>query len=495
MSLSFQMKSSSASLQVRAKAELERRRREREREKQKTDPIGFRRFIEKANPSYQFYKHSDVLIDVLQRVADGELKRVMIFLPPRHSKSETVSRLFTAYFLYRYPDRWVGLSCHTAELAYTLSRNARENYQRAGGRFSEHSTAVKHWESGQGGGFWAAGIGGPIAGKGFHLGVIDDPIKNAEDAGSDKIREKQKDWYGSTFYTREEPWSEDDSNGAIVIVSTRWHEDDLTGHLLSEETEGEEPERWHIVNLPAIAEEPDANQFPPTCTVESDWREPGEALCPERRPLEKLKKICKRIGQFFFDALFQQRPSAKEGEFFKVGKLETVEAEPAGLRKCRGWDLAASKGAGAYTAGVQVGTDDNGIYYVCDVERGQLSADDAKARLRSTAIADGQAVAIHLPQDPGQAGKAQAEQLVQFLAGFNVKAEPVTGSKETRAFSFAAQVNSGNVKMVKGDWNKAFKEELRQFPRGKFKDQVDSASDAFNELALGGYSYSGTFRR
>jgi predicted phage terminase large subunit-like protein len=220
-------------------------------------------------------------------------------------------------------------------------------------------------------------------------------------------------------------------------------------------------ERWHIVNLPAIAEDPDPNQFPASCTVKQDWRQPGEALCPERRPLEKLHKICKRIGAYFFDSLFQQRPSAKEGEFFKVDKLEVVEAEPAGLRKCRAWDLAASKGTGAYTAGVLIGADDKGIYYVCDVERGQLSADDAKTTLRSTAVSDGQGVAIHLPQDPGQAGRAQAEQLVRFLAGFNVKAEPVTGSKETRAFGFAAQVNSGNVKMVRGAWNKAFKEELR----------------------------------
>jgi predicted phage terminase large subunit-like protein len=142
-----------------------------------------------------------------------------------------------------------------------------------------------------------------------------------------------------------------------------------------------------------------------------------------------------------------------------------------------------------------MGTHDKGIYYVCDVERGQLSADDAKTTLRSTAVGDGQGVSVHLPQDPGQAGKGQAEQLVRFLAGFNVKAEPITGSKETRAFSFAAQVNSGNVKLIRGSWNKAFKEELRQFPRGKYADQVDSASDAFNELALGGQSYSGTFRR
>ena len=461
-------------------------------------PLTFRQFIKQANPQYKFYKHADVLIDVLQRVADAALKRVMVFLPPRHSKSETISRLFSAYFLYRYPQRWVALTGYAADLAHTLSRNARENYSRVAGDLASNASAVKHWETGYGGGLWAAGVGGPATGKGWHLGIIDDPIKNAEEAASDAIRARNQDWYNSTFYTREEPWSDTDPNGALVIVQTRWHEDDLAGGLLEQERQAEDDEdreRWHIVNLPAIAEESTPDQFPESCTVEPDWRQPGEALCPERRPLEKLQKIRKRIAGYFFDSLFQQRPSAKEGEFFKVGKLEVVEAEPAGLRKCRAWDLAASKGTGAYTSGVLMGTDDNGIYYVCDVDRGQLSADDAKATLRSTAVSDGQDVAIHLPQDPGQAGKAQAEQLVRFLAGFNVKAEPVTGSKETRAFSFAAQVNSGNVKMIDGKWNKAFKEELRQFPRGKYKDQVDSSSDAFNELALGGQSYSGTFRR
>lgn len=489
------MKSLTPSLTLKAKAERERRRRERDRQARQISPINFREFVSKVNPRYRWYKHCEVLADVLQRVADGQIKRLMVFMPPRHSKSETVSRLFAAYFLYRYPQKWVGITSYSAELAYTLSRNARENYRKIGGQVNGEAAAVKHWETGQGGGLWAAGVGGSITGKGWGLGLIDDPVKNAEDAASDVIRAKQQDWYSSTFYTREEPWSDTDPQSALIVIQTRWHEDDLSGWLLAEEKDDDDPERWHIVNLPAIAEEPDPNQFPATCTVEPDWRQPGAALCPERRPLEKLVKICKRIGQYFFDALFQQRPSAKEGEFFKVDKLETIEAEPAGLRKCRAWDLGATEGAGAYTSGVLMGTDDNGLYYVIDAERGQLSADRAKTTLRSTAVGDGQGVVIHLPQDPGQAGKAQAEQLVRFLAGFNVKAEPVTGSKETRAFSFAAQVNSGNVKIVRGSWNKAFKEELRQFPRGKYKDQVDSASDAFNELALGGQSYSGIFRR
>lgn len=460
--------------------------------------LSFRDFIAWINPKYRFYKHCEVLIDVLQRVADGEIKRLLVFEPPRHGKSETVSRLFSAYFLYRYPERWVGLSSYAADLAYTLSRNARDNYRLGGGTIKGDAGAVVHWETGQGGGLWASGAGGPAAGKGGHLLVVDDPVKNAEEAASTTIREKLKDWWNSVWYTREEPWSDADPNGAMIVVTTRWHEDDLAGWLLEQERlaeDEEDRERWHIVNLPAIAEENDPKLFPETCTVEPDWRKPGEALCPERRPIEKLRRILKRIGGYFFDALFQQRPSAKEGDFFKVAKLETVETVPPDLVCCRGWDLAGTEGGGAYTAGVLMGKDGKGIWYVLDVARGQWSPDDVETQLVSIARRDGTGTRIHLPQDPGQSGKKQGISLVRLLSGFNVKAEPVTGSKEARAFSLSAQINAGNVKLLKGEWNKAFIEELRQFPRGKYKDQVDAAADAFNELALGGEFGVSEFRR
>lgn len=478
---------------LKARAERERRRRRRKKE---ASPTTFREFIRKANPQYKFYPHVEALIAVLQRVADGEIKRLLIFTPPRHGKSETVSRLFTAYFLYRHPQYWIGLASYAADLAYTLSRNARENYLRAVGAVSEQASAVKQWETGKGGGLWAAGAGGPATGKGAHLLLVDDPIKNAEEAASETVRAKLQDWWNSTWYTREEPWSDTDPHGAMIVVQTRWHEADLSGWLIEQEqVEDEDRERWHIVNLPAIAEEPQLDQFPPSCTVESDWRKPGEALCPERRPIEKLQKIRARIGEYFFDALFQQRPTAREGEFFKVSKLETVDAPPAELRLCRGWDLASTEGAGAYTAGVLIGKDSKNVWYVLNVERGQWSSDDVETQLLNIARRDGTGVRIHLPQDPGQAGKKQGISLVRLLSGFQVKVEPATGSKESRAFAFSAQVNAGNVKIVNSAWNKAFIEELRQFPRGKYKDQVDAAADAFNELALGGQFDQGTFFR
>lgn len=125
-------------------------------------------FIREVNPRYEVYRHCQELIGVLEKVVTGEIDRLMVFMPPRHSKSETVSRLFSSYYLRRHPDRWVGVNSYAADLAYTLSRNARENFVTAGGQLSGSAKAVKHWETRQGGGMWAAGVGGGITGKGFH---------------------------------------------------------------------------------------------------------------------------------------------------------------------------------------------------------------------------------------------------------------------------------------------------------------------------------------
>lgn len=248
---------------------------------------------------------------MLERVNSGEINRLMVFMPPRHGKSETLSRLFSAYYVYSHPDKWVGLNSYADALATTLSRSARDNYIRAGGEVNQSAKGVHHWETNGGGGMWAAGVGGPITGKGFHLGIIDDPIKNSKDADSEIIREGHKEWYQSTFGTREEP------NAAIVIMLTRWHTDDLAGWLLRQEKdEDNEPERWHILSFPAIKSEVE-QVFPATCTVEKDDRAPGEALCPERYPIEKLERIKKRIVSRFWTALYGQSPKPGEGSIFQ----------------------------------------------------------------------------------------------------------------------------------------------------------------------------------
>jgi predicted phage terminase large subunit-like protein len=439
--------------------------------------LSFRDFVTRVRPQYQWYRHCEVLADVLQQVADGTLKRLMVFCPPRHGKSEAVSRLFTAYFIYRYPAEWVGLCSYSAELAYTLSRNARDNYREAGGMIREDASAVKQWQTPQGGGLWAAGVGGSLTGRGGTLLITDDPLKNAEEAQSEVIREKHKDWYESTFRTRAEP------NAAMVIVQTRWHEDDLSGYLLSSEVD--HPEYWTIVNLPAIAEEPAS--FPATCNVLPDWRQEGEALCPERFPRDVLDPLA-ATNDYFFSALYQQRPRPKSGAMFKRQWFEIVGAAPRQAMRVRYFDKAgAEPGKGDYTVGCLMARDAQGIFYIEDVVRGQWSAHARNEIIRQTAQMDkqkyGDSVHTVIEQPPGLA-KESTDTVVRMLAGFHVSADKVMKDKVSRAEPFADQCEAQNVKVVAGEYLHAYFQELESFPLGKHDDQVDASSGAFNRLVL-----------
>lgn len=443
----------------------------------------FADFVSRVNPRYQWYPHVKQLADVLQRVADGEIDRLMVFMPPRHGKSELVSRLFSAYYLLKHPGRWVGINSYAAELAYTFSRNARDNYTRAGGQIKHDAGAVKHWETGQGGGLWAAGVGGPITGKGAHLAIIDDPLKNAEEAASETIRAKHRDWYDSTLYTRMEP------GGAVVVIQTRWHEGDLSGYLLDKEQE--EPDNWHIVHFEAI-KETDEMAYPESCTVEPDGRSEGEPLAPLRYSIDKLQNISRRIGLYFFNALYQQRPSPREGnQFRREWFSHFVDIAPSNCRRVRYWDTAgADEGKGDYTAGVLMARDPQGYYYVEDVVRGQWPAHKRNAIIRQTAELDRQRYNVvgqsepdvYIEQPPGLA-KESTEEIVRSLDGFSAYADRVTKDKMGRAEPFKAQCGAGNVRIVRGRWNVDFINELCAFPYGANDDQVDGSSGSFNKLA------------
>ena len=436
-----------------------------------------------VRPRYQWFRHCVALAEVLQRVADGEIKRLMIFMPPRHGKSEEVSRLFTAYFLYRFPHRWVGICSYAAELAYTLSRAARENYTRAGCELASSAAAVKHWQTKEGGGLWAAGVGGPITGKGWHLGIIDDPLKNAEQAASDQIRTKQKEWYESTFYTREEPNDAGDPDGALVVIQTRWNEADLAGMLLAEEGD-EQSERWHIVNFEAI-KEPAPPVFPATCTVEPDWRQVGEALCPERRPLEKLRRIARRIGSYFWAALFQQRPAPSEGAIFKAGWFDTYRRIPPLTEVWTCWDTAMkAEEQNDETACVTVGTGEDGFVYVLRVAHGRWETPDvakflvAQARWFREKYED--AYRGDYVED-----KVSGTTLMQYLRRTDrdvvLIGIQVEGDKVSRAQGVAPVCESRRVLLPDlsvfpqaREWVHALLTDLVTFPNGSRKDIVDA---------------------
>lgn len=471
-------------------------------------PLTLRQFVDRIGGGrFKWYRYAIVLAGVLQRVADGVLKRVMIFAPPRHGKSEIVSRLFPAYYLYRHPEQWVALISYAADLANTLSRAARGNYFNYYER--QASGAVKQWETGRGGGLWATGIGGGALGKGFHLGVIDDPIKNAEEAASDKLRENHREWWRSVFYTRQEP------DAAIVIIQQRWHEDDLSGWLLEEEwrenelSDDVQPERWHIVNFEAIKSSADEiakevaasnrpSLFPPTCTVEPDWRKPGEALNEERIPAERLLRTKKRVGPYYWNALFQQRPRPREGLLFKIEKITPVfdhEIPWASLRLVRYWDKAATSSAEAnFTVGALVGFDDaSGLCYLLDLERGQwdpgtrdekivaATKRDVSRFIRSPEDFD--RYVVWGEQEPGSGGKDASRQFRALIRPFaKCYTEPATGSKTARADGLASATNTNEVRMLRAAWNGTLRREFVDFPNGALDDIVDACSGAYNKL-------------
>lgn len=460
--------------------------------------LTFREFIALVSPRFQFYAHLDKLIDVLQQVADGVILRVMVSMPPRHGKSESVSRLFTAYYLYRHPERWVGLASYAAGLAYTLSRNAREYFRRGGGAFE--TEGVEHWTTTAGGGMWAAGVGGPVTGKGFHVGVVDDPHKNAEEAASETIREKIKDWWRSTYYTRQEP------GAAIVIIQTRWNEDDLSGWLLAEEgSEDDEPERWHIVNLPAIAED-EPPQFPATCTVEADEREPGEALCPERYPLAKLERIKRRVGSYFWAALYQGRPSPTEGGILKrhwwrywqppganLGPVRVrmsdgtwSETSPVTLPatwedQVQSWDMAFKETATSDFVAGQVWGRFGADKFLLDYwkERADLPKSIGAVHAMTERWPDAHAKLIE--------DKANGPAVMQTLRGKVSGMIPVQpmGSKESRVYAVQPDIEAGNVYLPHPrlkPWVDGFVTTCAGFPNVAHDDDVDAMTQALIRL-------------
>ena len=300
--------------------------------KQKT----FRDFIATAYPDYAFHTWANKLIALCEQIADGTLNRLIVTIPPRTGKSLLVSKLFPAYWISRYPFRFCAIASYSAELAYAHSREARHYYVTANHQLSKDSTAVGNWLTPDRGGCIAAGVRGPFTGKGYALGIIDDPYKGPEDAGSAAQRKKLIEWFQSVWLTRAEPGAtpgatpgvtRGGTSAAQVVVLTRWHQDDLIGWLLEQEN-GDAPQHWHVLNLPAICEAQPV--FPPTVTVIPDWRRIGEALCPERFPLAELNQIRIRAGLYWWNALYQQRPSPADGLLFQRQWIKYTGPRPTG---------------------------------------------------------------------------------------------------------------------------------------------------------------------
>jgi predicted phage terminase large subunit-like protein len=434
----------------------------------RADLYFFARWMFRQRRGYEWRRapHHRLICDALMRVFRGECRRLIINIPPRYSKTELAVLMFIAWAMGHSPDSEFIHTSYSATLATNNSAAVRGLMQHdayaeifPGARLATDARA--HWSTTEGGVMYATGAGGTITGFGAgkmrdSFGgaiIIDDPHK-ADEARSDVVRQGVLDWFSNTLESRKN----DPERTPIILIMQRLHEHDLAGWLLA----GGNGERWENVCLSA-------------------WQDDGTPLWPEKHSAEELRRM-ERASPYNFAGQYRQSPAPPEGGVFKPGMLQIVDAIPAGpVQWCRGWDLASTTG-GAYTAGAKIGKLKDGRFIIAGMERERMATDARDALLRNTASRDGAGVRISLPQDPGQAGKSQVLYLVRQLAGYSVTTSPESGDKETRAEPLASQVNVGNVLMLRGAWNEELIEEMRLFPNGAFKDQVDAASRAFNEL-------------
>ena len=417
----------------------------------------------------------------LQDVIDQKSPRLMIFAPPRSGKTELVSRRFPAHVFGKYPDLSIIATSYASDLSSRNNRDVQriiddESYSEVFPDTNLFGKNIRTLSRGSylrnsdifeivnyQGSYRSAGVGCGIGGMGAHILIVDDPIKDFKESRSKVVRDSIWEWFTSTAYTRLAP------GGGIIIILTRWNEDDLAGRLIKEMDSGE-GDKYKIITLQAIAEE------------DEEYRKKGEALHPDRYSLERLQAIQKVLGPYMWSALYQQDPKPGEGNIFNPAMMEIVDAIPAGTKFVRAWDFAASKDKGDYTDGFKLGKMPDGRYIIADNVRGQRGPEDVEKILKNTADRDGMNCKIRLPQDPGQAGKAQVKSFTKLLSGYSVKSLPVTGDKIVRAMPFAAQVNVGNVVMLRAAWNDDLISEFQFFPNGANDDQVDAGSDAFSEF-------------
>jgi predicted phage terminase large subunit-like protein len=415
-------------------------------------------------------RHHLRLLAALSALVAGRCDRLLVAMPPGSAKSTYASVIFPAWRLATRPRARIIAACHTEQLAAHFGRQVRAllaepaaDGAEAGARLARDDRAAARFATEAGGGYFGVGVRGPLAGRRADLIIIDDPIKSWAEADSAAARDALWDWFRADLTTRLSP------GGRIVLVTTRWHEDDLAGRVLAS---GDD---WQSLILPALAEADDPL-----------GRAPGEPLWPAQEDAAALARRRAVLGPRAWAALYQQSPRPDAEALFQTGRIAVLEEAPCCRRVVRAWDLAATApGEGRdpdFTAGVKLGRTEDGRYVVLDVLRLRAGPGEVARTIVQTARLDGREVAIGLPQDPGQAGKQQVAWLSGLLAGFRVLAGPETGAKLTRAAPAAAAVEAGGMAVLRGAWNRAFLDELRDFPAGRKDDQVDALARAMAML-------------
>ena len=463
---------------------------------------------QELDPGYIVRPHlqllSDRLDDAIARVEAGESVKLLVSMPPRHGKTELGSVYLPIYLLRRNHKTKIGIISHSPNLAATWGRRVRRVVERHGSvlglSIAPDAGAVSEWETAEGGGVTSRSIGQALAGVGFNVLIVDDPTRDFAAAHSESARQAVWDWWTVNAITRLEPPS------LVIVIQTRWHEDDLTGRLLSDEYDGD-PSEWEQIIIPAIADHDPAKG-------ESDplGRAPGEPLLspliPDETPaqaFERLEGLRRSVGSYAWAALFQQSPAPAQGAIFNVGWWRYWTSNPAlvtddgrvryfapdALRSARvvdSWDatfkdtkdsdfvvgqrwavvganrilLAQKRGRWSFTKTIEEMTD--------WLEHGPLASQ----------------VHERFVEDKAN-GPAIISTLQDKIAGL-IPVNP-QGSKEARARAVTPEIESGNVYLPlesEAPWVRDLIAEARAFPSGKHDDQVDSLSQALSKLRSGG---------
>lgn len=421
--------------------------------------------------------HMDAICEHLEAITRGQITRLLINVPPGTMKSMATAVFWPAWEwgpCDRPSMRFIGAS-HEEGLATRDSVKMRRLVQsqwyqdRWPLRMVSDQNAKTYFENQDTGWRQACPVKSMTGRRGDRV-AWDDP-HSVEDAHSASALGVANRVFRETLPTR----LNSPEHSAIVVVMQRLSEKDVSGLILSEEF------GYDHLCLPMEYEGP---RKATSIGFVDPRREVGELLFPERFPRAVVDRDKKIMGPYAVAGQLQQRPAPPTGGEFDVNMIQIVDAIPAGVvRWCRGWDLAATEGAGDYTAGPKLGVLKDGRVIVADVVREQYGTAKRDLLIKNTAARDGMGmVKQSLPQDPGQAGKGQVAALTAMLAGHNVHGSPETGDKVVRARPLASQVNQGNVLMLRAPWNTDFTDELKLFPNGLHDDQVDGASRAYAGL-------------
>lgn len=418
------------------------------------------------SPEYQAPWHIRLIAAKLEAVERGEIKRLMLALPPRHGKSELASRYLPAWYLGRDPKRTVIAASYGQELADDFGRRVRNLVASSehlsvfpGSVLAGDSAAANRFSTKAGGTYFAVGSGAAITGRGGSLLVLDDLLKGRREADSETVRRQLKEWYAEVAYTRLAP------GGAVVVIGTRWHQDDLGGWLLAEHAS----QGWEVVSFPALAEHDEPH------------RREGEALWPERYPREALLATRAQLGSAAFASLYQQRPSAAEGAIFRRQWWGGYSTPPESFsRIVMSLDTAFKGGAeNDYSVCTTWGETATG-YYLLHVWRERVEFPALLATV--LLLADQWHPSVVLVED-----KASGQSLVQVLRDqtrLPVHAVKVGTDKVSRANAITPTIEAGRVYLPSAaGWLDDYLDEVSQFPNGAHDDQVDSTTQAVEYMA------------